>query len=173
MKHKLAVLFTGLILVFTIALLISIIRKVEILSLKESRIKTLPPFSFLTLSGTVFNSEEIERGPLVIIFFDPGCNHCRYEISELIKYGNKITLQKFLLISEAEKEELVKFYNDFQLEKQPGMTLLIDKNYSFRDIFRTKHVPSTFIYSRELSLIKSFKGEVKPETILECLTYND
>jgi hypothetical protein len=54
-----------------------------------------------------------------------------------------------------------------------NIILLIDDSLSFKTYFSTSVIPSTFIYDKELKLKKMYKGEVKPDAIIDLLDEND
>ncbi len=173
MRKKKILIFAYLIISGVVFILIyGFIRKIESKRLIESRIKFLPEFTFTKLSGEKFKSAEITKGPLVIMYFHPECEHCRYEISELVKNKDLINNYDFLIISNAEKEEIENFYYETGLDNHPGIKLLLDEDYKFSEIFGAGYVPSIYLYDLELRLIKSFKGEVNPDILVKYLIHD-
>jgi len=133
------------------------------------RIKKLPSFSFMTLTGGSFNSSDIIEGPVLVVRFHPECEHCQYEISEILKSDLPASGTKIILVSNAEKDEVISFLSQFDLSRYPCITTLIDTSYKFGEVFGSNIVPGNYLYNEKLELIKSFKGEVKTETILKYL----
>jgi thiol-disulfide isomerase/thioredoxin len=150
-----------------------IVKKIHERNISRERIKTLPEFSFKTLNGSIFKSDQIKEGPVLILFFNPECEHCQYQITSLFK---NVALPKelnVLLISNSEPRPIMKFLKDNNLSEYPELTVMIDETFKFRECFGTDIVPATFIYNKDLKLVKYYKGEVNPETILKCLRQND
>jgi thiol-disulfide isomerase/thioredoxin len=135
----------------------------------KEHISKLPEFSFTTLQNTSFNSSSITQGPVLIIRYHPECEHCQYEISELIKSKILASGIKILLISDADKNEIIKFLDESHINDIPEMIPLLDTASVFSDVFGRDIVPSNYIYDQELKLVKVFNGEVKIETILKYL----
>ena len=163
------ILITGLI----VSLIIGIVDKANKRKVAKERIKTLPVFSMRTLSGTLFRSDQIKKGPVLVLFFHPECEHCQYQITTLFKNLAGTAGVHFILISNAEKEAIRNFLKENNLRDYPGLIALADETYSFSDYFGTEIVPATFIYDRNLQLVRYFQGEVRPETILNYLTPDD
>jgi thiol-disulfide isomerase/thioredoxin len=163
------IIITGLITF----LIIGIIAKTNKGKIAKEMIKTLPVFSLKTLNDTVFWSDQIKEGPVLVLFFHPECEHCQYEIKTLFKNRHETPGIRVLLISNAEKEAIRNFLKENNLLDYPGLSTLIDESFSFRDYFGTELVPATFIYDKKLKLVRYFQGEVRPETILKYLRQDD
>jgi thiol-disulfide isomerase/thioredoxin len=135
----------------------------------KEHISKLPQFSFTTLQNTSFNSSSITQGPVLIVRYHPECEHCQYEISELLKSKIAKSGCKILLISNADKNDINKFLNQFSISEKPGIIPLLDTASVFSNIFGKDIIPSNYIYNKELDLIKILYGEYKIETILKYI----
>lgn len=150
-------------------IVIGIGRKLKEHNLQEEKISRLPSFTLSSLSDSSFHSAMIQEGPLLIVRFHPECEHCQYEISELL--GSEILKSdaKVLLISSAERGMVIKFLDQFKLNETPGIIPLLDTAYIFSEVFGSDIVPTNYIYNKKLDLVKVLYGEVKIETILKYL----
>lgn len=162
-------IITGL----TTILVIAIVARIHNSKITKERIRTLPDFSIRTLNNTIFRSDQIKEGPVLVLFFHPECEHCQYQITTLFKSKAATSGIRVLLISNAEKDAIRNFLKEYNLLDYPGIIALVDETYSFRDYFGTELVPATFIYDKKLKLVRYFHGEVKPETILKYLKQDD
>jgi hypothetical protein len=161
-----------IIFVFTIAIVffaIGICNKLNKQNNLEENIKRLPFFSFATFENTSFNSLSINQGPVLIVRYNPECEHCQYEISELVKSEIPESSTKILLVSSADRNTIIKFLDQFRLAERPEIIQLFDTAYVFKNIFGSDIVPSNYIYNKELKLVRILHGETKIETILKYL----
>jgi hypothetical protein len=133
------------------------------------KISKLPSFTFLKLTNEYFSSSAINSGPVLIIHFHPECEHCQYEISEIMNSKIPASGTKVILISNAHPDSIRKFLGQFNYSDYPSVITLIDTAYLFADIFGSEIVPSNFIYNKDLKLVKILKGEMKTEAILKYL----
>jgi peroxiredoxin len=133
------------------------------------KIQRLPSFSFMTLTNETFNSSEIRKGPVLVIRFHPECEHCQYEISEILKSNIPASGACVILVSSADPDSIRKFISQFDLSDCPAIITLTDTSNIFEDIFGSDKVPSNYIYNKELDLVKVLYGEVKTEAILKYL----
>jgi hypothetical protein len=160
-----AIVFAALVLL----LLFGIVNKIDKIRHISERIKTLPSFSFFTLNNEPFNSSDISEGPLLVVLFHPECEHCHYEISELMESSLSLSGSTILLVSSAARDSIRKFINQFDNIQATNLIPLADTSYQFGDIFGSSVVPSNYIYDKELKLVKVLYGEVKTETILKYM----
>jgi thiol-disulfide isomerase/thioredoxin len=160
-----AVVFTCL----AIFLISGIVSKTQRQKQIAEKIKRFPSFSFMTLSDGSFNSSDIKKGPVLVVHFHPECEHCRYEISEILKSTIPESGTNIIMVSGADPDSIRSFIRQFDNAGHPSIFTLADTSYIFGDIFGRDIVPSNYIYDKDLYLIKVFYGEVKTEAILKYL----
>jgi peroxiredoxin len=133
-------------------------------------IKSLPAFYFYNMQDSIFTDADLQQNKAVlIIHFHPDCEHCRYEAELISKHINEFKPYRLLLISYAEKDKIKAFAQKYKLYDINNITFLQDKDMVFNNIFGKGGIPNTFIYDKTGKLVKHFKGEVKPETLLKYL----
>jgi thiol-disulfide isomerase/thioredoxin len=169
MKKVLKQIFLGVIVVLVMVLITGTILKVNRKKTLNSRIETFPAFEFKALNDSSFSSDQIREGPVVIMFFNPECEHCQYQISALIEKPEIFSTSLLLLVSNADKNSIREFAGANKLSELDGIKILVDDGYRFIDYFGTESVPTTFIYDSHLKLVRYFQGEVLPETILKYI----
>lgn len=168
MKKILTVLIIVSISIVFLMLVGGIIVKVVKANDSAEKIETLPSFSLGTLDGSVFNSDDLKKGPLLIVYFHPDCEYCQYEISTLIENDIQSRGIKVLFVSHASPESIHKFMEPFDINYE-NFHILSDTSLVFSAVFRINVVPVNILYDEDLKLVKYFKGEVKPDAILNYL----
>jgi hypothetical protein len=163
-----------LIFTLSITLLVSgIVSKTHRQQAIKQRISKLPCFSFATLENGSFNSSQITVGPVLVVRFHPECEHCRYEIEEIFNSSIPLSGARVILVSDADAGSIKKMLLPYVLTDYPSVTILADTSCSFGEIFGIDIVPSSYIYDKDLELVKVLYGEVKTETILKYLPGNE
>jgi hypothetical protein len=169
-------IFLGFVITFIVFLaaflLGGIVRKVQSNELIAENIAKFPAFSFMNLSNESFNSRDIKEGPVLIVHFHPECEHCRYEISEIFRSHIPESFNSVILVSAANPDSIKVFLNQLNFSDFATVIPLADTAYKFEDIFGRGIIPSSYIYNRKLELIKVLHGEVRPQTILNCIQEN-
>ncbi len=167
---KVLLVLVGGFLIFLIAGIV--IRKVKGEQAAE-KIRTLPVLAMKDIWGNSFTTEKIPSGPLLITFFHPECDHCKYEISSLISTDLIDSQLAILLVSYAKVDDIQSFIQEVGNIDALNMHILHDPDFRMSDLYRADILPSNFIYNKELKLVKVFKGATKPETIMKYLNGND
>ena len=168
--RKLITGIVALLLLFTISFLVAgIVRKSNEKEITDNRISSLPVFTFVDLTGEKFSSGCIREGPVLIVKFHPECEHCQYEISEILRSKIPGSGIKVLLITNAGRKNVLDFLSQFDITGYHNIIPLIDTAFIFSDVFGKDLVPSNYIYNKELKLVKALYGEYKIEKIQNLL----
>ncbi|MBT3386121.1 MAG: redoxin domain-containing protein [Prolixibacteraceae bacterium] len=135
----------------------------------EQKAQTLPNVQFISLEGASVNLQSYDKNiPLVIIYFHPGCEHCRYEANEVGQNAAAFKNCQLVMVTADDSLQRVKqFCNTYHLWEVDNIEVLLDKNNLFKKNFGKAIIPSVYIYNRERKLKKKFLGETKPEAIIE------
>lgn len=168
MKKTIPALIITFVSIVFVMLVGGIVVKIVKANDSAERIKTLPSFKLPTLEGKIFNSDNLEKGPLLIVYFHPECEYCQYEISSLISNNIQSRNIKILFISNARPESIKKFTELFDINSK-DFHILSDTSFVFTEMFGIHVIPVNILYDENLKLIKYYKGEIKTEVILNYL----
>jgi peroxiredoxin len=169
MKKVISGLLLSAIIIIVLLLTAAIVTRASRARELGERLETLPDFTIPSIDGSIFRSSEILTGPLLVTYFHPECEHCRYEISSLLESNIAEGNVKVVLISYAGRTQIVTFMKQFDIKRETPLWVLCDTAFVFRATFGTEIIPSNFIYDKELKLVKVWKGEVKSETLIKYL----
>ncbi|HEX8549042.1 MAG TPA: redoxin domain-containing protein, partial [Cytophagaceae bacterium] len=125
----------------------------------------LPEFTYQTLEGKKFSSEDLKASKIMLVYFNPLCDICQREtqmILDNIKYFEKIQI---VFISPAEIVDVEKFSNKFKLDQFKEITVLHDKNDLFYKQFDAIGYPSVYLYNEKKELLTYFEAEIGLEDI--------
>ncbi len=162
-----------IIVLFTSCLVIGIARKLQNQKLVSEKIARFPSFSFKTLTNGSYSSLEIKKGPVLVVHYHPECEHCQYEISEILKSNIPASFTHVILISSAPIDSIKSYLYRNNYPDYPSVLFLVDTSYNFEDTFGSGIIPSSYIYNRKLILAKVLHGEVKAEAILKYLNESE
>jgi peroxiredoxin len=135
------------------------------------RVKTLQHCSFESLNGgQIFVDEFDNRKPTVIIYFNPECEHCQFEASEIGKEAGQYAKANMILITPDDSTKRIEaFAIKYHLWEVDNLTILLDREKQFKNRFGTAVFPSTFIYGPDKKLIKMFRGETRMDAIIKII----
>jgi hypothetical protein len=132
-------------------------------------VSVLPDFSFFKLDGTSFTRNNMKAGvKSIIIYFDPGCDHCQHEVEAIGKRYNEFKDVAFYLVSANEKTQISSFMQTFgkDLNGRNNVTVLHDPELQFFYKFSPTTFPAIYVYSFQGKLIKQFSGTTKVDDLL-------
>ena len=135
------------------------------------RIQTLQHACFESLTGGQICVDEFDnQKPTIIIYFNPECEHCQYEASEIGKQAEHFENANTILVTPDDSVKRVEaFAVKYHLWEVDNLVVLLDRNKQFINQFGTSIFPSVFIYGTDKKLIKMYKGETKMEAIITCI----
>lgn len=173
MKKRIGKFLLVLVGGFLIFLISGIITKKVKAEQAAEKIRTLPALVMKDIRGNSYNTDQITSGPLLITFFHPECDHCKYEISSLISTNLIDSQLTILLVSYAKVDDIQSFMQEVGDTEALNMHILHDPDFRMSDLYSADVLPSNFIYNEKLELVKVFRGATKPETIMKYLNEND
>ena len=95
--------------------------------------QTLQHVGFTTLTGGLVYLDEFDRQkPTVIIYFNPDCEHCQYEATEISRHAEQFGNANTILITPEPLVKKVKaFAQTYHLNEVDNLAILIDKDNRF------------------------------------------
>jgi peroxiredoxin len=109
-----------------------------------------------------------KRDSYVLVFFDPGCDHCEYEIENIISKADSFDNINVFLVSDQPVENLKTISDRYELHKYPQIDILFGDYQCIKSVYGIILMPTTFIYDRNFRLIKIFRGETNASAILKA-----
>ena len=132
---------------------------------------TLPAFNIMLLdSVTIFNTFNIPEGrPIVIMFFDPDCKHCREEIKRLVAGMDSLKNIRFYLVTSVhDYGRLRAFYDEYHLGDFKNIDAVgRDYEYFFITYYGVKFVPDLVLYDGQKNLVKFFEGHATVDDLYD------
>lgn len=136
-----------------------------------ARIQTLPDVMFPSLYGGMVNLTGFDPSkPVVIKYFHPECDYCRYEAREIAASAPEFSkLQLVMVTADNSPERVKQFIADYNLLEVDNIEILTDSDNRFKGIFGRAVLPSAYIYGTDRKLVKEFIGETRPDAILSLI----
>jgi len=131
------------------------------------QLKTIPYLPVTTIgSDKDWNGAS---GPVIIIFFNSGCEHCQNEAGAIQQNLSAFAETNLWFVSDEAEEKIAAFSREFQLDAKENVWWLKMQPEDVYKTFGPIMVPHIWIYSKDGQLVKEFKGETKVEAILAWL----
>jgi|GEM_PF-6721195 hypothetical protein len=130
----------------------------------------LPAFSFTQINGRPFTRDSLAPAqPVVIMLFDPDCEHCQEELAWMQTTMPAFSSTHFLLVTPADRTVVIPFVRNKGLDVWPHARVLFTEPDDFLQAFGTLKMPSLYCYDRHHRLKKELHGRAKEDKLLEAL----
>lgn len=132
------------------------------------RFPTIPPFTLLKADSTTITRDDLVRHKkTLVMFFSPGCDHCKHQTKDLLANMDKFKDVEILMATYQPMEEIQAFYNDFHLENYPNIKLGRDTKYFFVPFYKISNLPFLALYNNKGKLLTTFEGTTPVNKLLE------
>lgn len=132
------------------------------------RFPTVPPFKLLKVdSSSYFTKNDLKKNkPVLIILFNPDCDHCKHEIEEIIKNIEQLKNVQIVMATNMSFDIMKSFYEKYDLEKFENITVGRDFQYLLPSFYQIRFMPYLAMYDKKRNLLNSFEGSMKIEDLI-------
>jgi peroxiredoxin len=132
------------------------------------RYPTLPPISLIQTDSSMLKKAQLKKEPVLLMFFSPSCDHCQHQIKDMLKRMDEFKNTQFVLATYQPFEEMVAFYNEYELAKYPNVKVGRDTTFMLPPFYHMESLPFLALYDKKGNLLKTFEGNVKVDTLLKA-----
>lgn len=127
-----------------------------------------PAIPLTLLDNSIRNVNEL-TGRNVLIFFQPDCDHCQREASEIERNLEAFGDATLYFITSAPLEEIRAFADTYKLNDRANVIFAFTPAAFVLKNYGPISAPSVYIYSEDHKLVKAFNGETPVERILAVM----
>ncbi len=126
--------------------------------------KGLPQFSIQLTDGKTFRTTDLEKNkPVMIIYFDPECDHCHAFLEKLLPNLALFSKDQILLVTYVPVKELKNYVDHSALAKYPQLKIGTEgSNYAVRYFYDVVQFPYVALHDASGNLIVTYESEVPP-----------
>jgi len=164
-------LFIAFIIIVVITNAQSTNGQIDSTSKNFEKFKNIPAFNvYVAPDSTGFSNKNLStKKALIIMFFDPSCEHCQKEMKEFMAYKKELKNTQILMVTPSSYKMIKEFYKDYEIATMPNIKIGQDVKYTLGSIYQVRTFPSMFIYSKTRHFVKSFVGNASVPSILQAL----
>jgi hypothetical protein len=132
--------------------------------------KPLPDFSILlTDSITWLHSRDIPAyKPFVLFIFSPNCPFCKAQTKKIIQDKELLGDIHFYFISRFPLSAVKAYSKEFQLDKEPNITVCLDSANFVNDYLEAPGFPFMAVYGKNKKLNQAFLGKTYTRLLLKA-----
>lgn len=130
--------------------------------------KPLPPLKIVTLDGkTITNKDLNNKANLVVMLFNPICEHCQDETQLLETNIAFFKQSKLLMIAAPMMGSYLKtFVDNYHVDQYSGKIMIgLDSSATIDKLFIYEPLPQLNVYNAKRKLIKVFSGNTSIDSL--------
>jgi len=132
------------------------------------RFPTVPPLKLLLLDSTsYFTKNDLKKNkPVLIIVFNPDCEHCKHETEELLKNIDSLKNVQIIMATMMPFDLMKSFYENYDLQRFQNITVGKDVQYTLPSFYQMHFMPYLAMYDKKGNLLATFEGAMKIEDLI-------
>jgi thiol-disulfide isomerase/thioredoxin len=132
------------------------------------RFPTVPPLKLLLLDSTsYFTKNDLKKNkPVLIIVFNPDCEHCKHETEALIKNIDSLKNVQIIMATMMPFDLMKSFYENYDLQRFQNITVGKDVQYTLPSFYQMHFMPYLAMYDKKGNLLATFEGAMKIEDLI-------
>ncbi len=121
----------------------------------------LPPFSMMQGNGKVFKAQYLPMGkPIIIIYFDPDCDHCKNTTKELLAKSDQFKKASIAMVTFLPVDKVIEFEKKYELKKFKNIYVGTEGNAFFlKNYYRLITMPYIALYTKNGDIVKEYRTE--------------
>jgi len=145
-----------------VLLLLAVICAVPAQTVTSQNKKGIPPFSIIQGNGVAFKSTDLKKNlPLMIVYFDPDCDHCVQFTLELVKQLPAFGNVQIVFVTYVPVEGVKSFVDQTGLGKYPGIKVGTEgTNFIVRYHYDVMQFPYLALHDKTGNLFATYESEV-------------
>jgi thiol-disulfide isomerase/thioredoxin len=125
--------------------------------------KPVPEYVLQMVDSTTYlSTKDIPAGkPVVFFYLGTHCPYSHNQMKEIVENADRLEDIRIYALTTAPYEEMKAFYNEYELDQYPNITMGRDTANFFAPYYATPGFPFLAIYDKEKNMHEAFIGEVK------------
>ena len=132
------------------------------------RFPEFPPFTLLMSdsSSVMVNEKLPKKQPVLLILFNPDCEHCQHETEEITKRIEEFSKIQIVMATPVTVPIMNAFIDKYQLSKYKNIMVGQDHKMMMPTFFMIRNMPFLAFYNAKKELIETFSGSMPIDTVL-------
>jgi len=133
--------------------------------------QSLPPFKMYRSDKTIFNAAELPKTkPVILIYFDPECEHCQKLMKELFEKIDALKKAEIIMVTFKSIEEVAGFEKLHSTQKYSNIIVGTEGvGFYLRNYYGLVTMPFTALYDKKGNLNYSYRKETQVDDLINRL----
>lgn len=132
---------------------------------------TLPNFQLLRPDSSWLSLAQLpKKTAVVVIFYNPDCDHCQHEATLIAQSLDKLKKIEFIWATYAPTfEDIDAFATKYKLKGLPNMHFVKDVNYAIPSFYHLEMTPYMAAYNKNRHLVRTYALGANPIELAKIL----
>jgi thioredoxin-related protein len=132
------------------------------------RFPTVPAFKLLKIdSSSYFTKNDLKKNkPVLIMIFNPDCDHCKHETEEIIKHIDELKDVQIVMSTMMSFDAMKSFYENYNLHRFENITVGQDVSFTLPSFYQIHFMPYLAMYDKKGNLLTTFEGSMKIDDLI-------
>lgn len=131
------------------------------------KFKAFPPVELILPDSSIFTKADLpKKKPVMLMLFNPVCDHCKHETEEIIKNIDKFEDIQIIMATSMPFDSMMVFRERFQLAKYKNIIVAKDQHFFLMNYFLIHSLPLLAFYNKKHEFISIFEGTLPIPAIL-------
>lgn len=133
--------------------------------------QTIPSFKITLSNNKIFYAADLPKDkPLVLIYFDPDCDHCQKLMTELFRKINSFKKAQMVLVTFKSVAEVAAFEKKYGTRKYANIKVGTEGTlFYLRNYYKLVKMPFTALYDKKGNYNYSYRDETLVDDLIKRL----
>lgn len=133
--------------------------------------QTIPSFKITLSNNKIFNAADLQKDkPLVLIYFDPDCDHCQKLMTELFKKIKSFEKAQIMFVTFKPLAEVIAFEKKYHTRQYTNMKVGTEGTlFYLRNYYKLIKMPFTALYDKKGNYNYSYRDETPVDDLITRL----
>ena len=123
------------------------------------RFPSFPPARLLKTDSSYFTKDDLKKKmPVMLMLFNPQCDHCQHETEELTKHIDLFKKIQIVMATTMPYDSMMAFHKKYKLADYDNIIVGQDVNHLLPTFYNIAHLPFLAFYNKNKELISVFEG---------------
>ena len=125
--------------------------------------QAIPPFKMVLSDNKIFTANDLPKGkPIILIYFDPDCDHCQKLMTALFKKINDFKKAEIVMVTFKTTSDVAAFEKKYNTEKYSNIKVGTEgTSFYLRMYYGLMTMPFTALYDKNRNLNYSYRKETQ------------
>lgn len=130
----------------------------------------IAPFKIQLTNGQTYTSAQLAKGPVVLIYFSPDCDHCVDFTEDMLKNYPAFANKQVVMVTFQDMNMLRPFVKKHKLSQYTNIKVGTEgTSYTVQRYYQIRSFPYIAIYDKAGNLVKTYEGEQPHQMIFNTV----